>query len=336
MKRVFASLAVSSLFLACAAQAEPASAVAQTAVSAASPYQIATRIPLGDATKWDFLTVDPVRGRLFLSRAERVDVMNLETHQIVGSIPDTHGVHGIALDEGHKLGFISNGKANSVTVFDLNTLATVKTIPVTGQGPDVIMFEPTSQQVYVFNGKSNNIDVIDTKTQAITKTIAAGGKPEFAVADGHGLVYFHLEDKAEINVINAKTNTVVKSWKLAGCEEPSGMALDEAHHRLISACSNHVAVVSDANKHRVLASFAIGEHPDAAAYDAAKGLVFVSNGGGELTVARADRTDHYRVVEQLPTVKGAKTMALDSASHSVYLPAIVDNQFTVLVAQAKQ
>jgi len=328
MKRVLASLAVSSsLLLACTAEAAPA--------SVAAPYQITSRIPLGDVTKWDFLTVDPVRGLLFLSRGERVDVLNLETHQIVGSIPDTHGVHGIALAEAQKLGFISNGKANSVTVFDLNTLSTVKTIPVTGQGPDVIMYEPTTQQVYVFNAKSNTADVIDAKTQTIIKTIGLNGKPEFAVADGHGLVYFHLEDKAEINVIDAKSNTVVTNWKLTGCEEPSGLALDEAHHLLISACSNHVAVVSDANKHRVLSSFTIGEHPDAAAYDAARGLVFISNGGGALTVAREDHPYHYRVLDQLVTVKGAKTMALDSTSHSVYLPAILDNQFTLLVAEAK-
>jgi len=291
-----------------------------------------TRSVLGGAGGWDDLSVDAEHHRLYLSRSDRVIVVDTQSGDRVGEVPNTSGVHGIALVPAMHVGFTSNGKADSVTVFDLTTLKPLGEIKVTGRNPDAIVYDPATQRVIAFNGNSANATVIDAATRKVVGSIALSGKPEFARADGHGRVFVNIEDKGELAAIDAKTSTVVATWPLSGCEEPSGLALDGVHRRLFSVCQNGKMVVTDADSGRHVAEAPIGAGPDGAAFDAARGLVFSPNGkDGTLTVVHEDDADHYAVVAIVPTRKSARTLALDETSHRLYLPAA---EFEALPANA--
>jgi YVTN family beta-propeller protein len=306
---------------------------------AANPhYQIVQRFSLGAATKWDFTAIDEARHRLFVTRGDHVDVVELPSGKIAGTIPDTHGVHGVAFAQELRLGFTSNGKGNSVTVFNLDTLKPVDEIKITGSNPDALLYEPTVQKLFVFNGKSANFDVIDAKTLKVIDTVEVTGKPEFAVADGRGKIYLNIEDNAGINVIDVASNKVIAKWQLEKCEEPSGLAIDAKNSRLFSSCANGLMAVTDANSGKRVTQFPIGEHPDAVIYDADTHTVLTSGGGGTgtLTVAHQDNADHYTVLAQVVTEKGAKTMAMTAKEKTVYLPVVVGDKFVVLVAARKK
>jgi YVTN family beta-propeller protein len=303
--------------------------------SAAGPaapvhYAVQQRWDLGPATHWDYVSIDPQRKRLYLTRGDHVQVLDMATGKPVGEIPNTNGVHGVAFAQDLKLGFTSNGRANSVTVFDLDTLQVKRELPVAGANPDTIVYDPATRKLYTFNGKSSDVSVFDAATGKPLATIAVGGRPEFAATDGKR-VYVNIEDKGEIVAIDAASDRVLARWPLAGCEEPSGLALDSAHGRIFSVCANRTMMVTDAASGKVVARVAIGGHPDAAAYDAASGTVFSSNGEGTLTVVRQIDADHYAPPVQVPTMKGARTMAVDSSSGRAFLPTSVDKEFTVLV-----
>ncbi len=297
-------------------------------------YEVVQRLPLGAATKWDFVSIDAQRQRLFVTRGDRVDVVEIPSGRIVGTIANTLGVHGVAIAQDLRLGFTSDGKTNSVTVFDLETLAVKAQIKLAGKNPDVILYEPTLHKVYVFNGGSANFEVIDAANLKIIDSVKASGRPEFAVADGHGRIFFNVEDKGEINVIDTMSNQVVDKWQLEGCVEPTGLAIDTTSARLFSACANGILAVTDAHSGRRVAQFAIGEHPDAVIYDADTRTVLTSGGGGAgtLAIAHQDDADHYSVRPALVTAKGAKTMAMNPIDKSVYLPTVVDDRFVLLVA----
>ncbi len=305
--------------------------------AAETRYAVLDRWTLGDASKWDYTDIDAVRHRLFISRGDRVQVLELPSGKQIGEIPGTKGVHGVAFAQDLKLGFTSNGASSSVTVFDLDTLQIKQEIPSSGINPDAILYEPGSHKLFVFNGKSNDVTLIDATSLKAIATIAASGRPEFAVSDGAGKVFFNIEDKSEMNVIDVATNQLVTKWPLKGCEEPTGLAIDTAHARLFSVCQNKIMVVTDAKTGRRIANVAIGEHPDAVIYDASTATIYSSNGdaGGSLTVIRQDDADRYSVIANVHTSKGAKTMAMDQVSKKIYLPTVVDNKFTVLVAGPK-
>jgi YVTN family beta-propeller protein len=217
-------------------------------------------------------------------------------------------------------GFTSNGRENSVTVFDLKTLKQTDKIKIDGENPDAILYDPSSKRVFTFNGRSKNATVIDATIGKVIATIPLDGKPEFGVADGKGGVFVNIEDKSEITSIDAKKATVVKSWPLAPCEEPSGLAMDQKHRRLFAGCSNKMMAVVDADSGKVIATPAIGEGVDANAFDADQQLAFSSNGrDGNLTVVHEDSPSKFSVVENAPTQKFARTMALDTTNHDVYL-----------------
>ena len=313
-----------SLGSAASSASAPAPAASQAPAApgaAAASYTITHRYVLGGSGGWDMLTVDPKANRLYISRANRVMVMNTLDGSIAGTIPDTQGVHGIALAAEFGKGFVSNGRANTVTVFELGSLKTLQTIAV-GAKPDAILYDPASKHVYSFNGQSQDISVIDPSTGTVAATVAAGGKPEFAVADGAGRIYFNLEDKSELGVIDSAAARRIAAWPLTHCEGPTGIALDIAHGRVFSACDNGVLVVTDAATGRHIAQVPIGKGPDGAAFDAQKGLVFSPNGAdGTLTVIRQLDADHYSVVADVPTRKSARTIALDPLTHRVYLVA---------------
>lgn len=300
------------------------------ASAGAADYAVKQRIALGDASRYDYLDIDTVRHHLFISRGDHVQVLDLPSGQPAGEIANTAGVHGIAFAQDLKLGFTSNGRANSVSVFDLDTLKVKQEVKVSGTNPDAILYEPVSHKLYTFNGKSADVTVFDARTMQVVATIKVSGKPEFAAADG-GRVFVNIEDKAEIAVLDVATDKVVATWPLKGCDEPSGLALDRAHARLFSVCGNKAMIVTDAKTGRQVASLAIGEHPDAAAYDAASATVYASNGGGTLSVIHQVDADHYQPAQSVPTEKGARTMALDSATRTVYLPLVSNKVFTLLV-----
>jgi YVTN family beta-propeller protein len=249
-------------------------------------------------------------------------VIDVDHGKQIGTIADTAGVHGIALAPGLGRGFTSNGKAASVTEFDLATLKTVATITGTGKKPDAIVYDRASHHVLTFNGKSDSASVIDPATHAVIATIALPGKPEFAVSDGAGHVYVNIEDKSELVQLDTSSNKVLQVWPLAPCKSPSGLAIDTRHHRLFSVCDNQLMAVTDANDGHQVASVPIGDGPDAVVFDAAASTIYSSNGeSGTITAVHEDGPDHYRVTATIPTRISARTLALDPKLHRLYLSA---------------
>ncbi len=318
---------------------------------AQQPYQIVDHWKIGGTGGWDYLLADPSAHRLYVTHGPRVEVLDTDTGKTVGAITGLKGTHGVALDEEGRFGYISDGGANAVVVFDRKTLATVATIPA-GTNPDGITYEPITKTVWAFNGRSKDVTVIDTATRTVVATIALPGKPEFPQADGRGHVFDNIEDKNSIVRLDATTKTLTDTWPLAGCESPSGMAIDREHGRLFSVCDGKKMAVVDAGSGKVLASPEIGDGPDAAGYDDQKQLAFSSNGDGTLTIV--DAKSGYKALQQLSTMKGARTLAYDSGKDRVYVvtaeqgprpepsatnprprPAIVPDSFQVIVVGRK-
>jgi YVTN family beta-propeller protein len=290
------------------------------ALSAASGLHITKQWPVGGAGGWDYLTLNDSGSRLFVSRGTHVDVIDTQTGKIAGSIANTNGVHGITLDEAGNRGYTSNGRADTVTAFDIKTLQTLKEAPVSGHNPDAIVYDPASKHVFTFNGRSKDVSVLDAADLKVIATLAVPDKPEFAVSDGEGQIFVNIEsDQGQMVVIDTHKLAVKATWPLPGCASPSGLALDKAHHRLFSVCDGNVMAVTDALSGKQVAKVAIGEGPDAVAYDAKSARVFSSNGEGTLTVVSQESADRYGAPETITTRRGARTMALDSASGQVYL-----------------
>ncbi len=283
-----------------------------------SGYRLLETIHLGGDGRWDTLTFDAATRRLFISRETHVVVLDVDTANLVGEIPDTQGVHAIALVPDLGRGFTSNGRTDTVTIFDLRTLATTGHA-LAGQNPDALVYEPVSHDIFAMNGHSDDATVIHAATGAVIATIPLDGKPEFAVADGAGRVYVNLEDKSEVLQIDARARKVTARWPLAPCEGPSGLAMDTAHGRLFAGCANRVMVVVNADSGKVIATLPIGGGVDGTGFDPGAGLVFSSNGEGTLTVVRQDSPDVYRVLEDVPTQRGARTMTLDPTTQQVFL-----------------
>jgi DNA-binding beta-propeller fold protein YncE len=281
-------------------------------------YHLLAKKVLGGEGFWDYLALDAAARRLYISRGTHVMVLDADSYQVVGDIPNTEGVHGIALAPEFGRGFVSDGRANQVTIFDLKTLKTLGTAK-TGEGPDAIIYDPASKRAFTFNGHGGSSTAIDAATGQVAGTIPLDGRPEFAAADGAGQVYANLEDKSAVVVLDSKALTVKTRWPLAPCEEPSGMAMDTAHRRLFIGCHNKMMAIMDADSGHVLATPPIGQGVDANTFDAGTGLAFSSNGDGTLTVVHEDSPDKFSVVENVQTQRGARTMALDTNAHRVYL-----------------
>jgi len=315
----------------------------------AADYHLLKKVTLGGEGFWDYLYCDSDARRLYISHGTHVMVLDADTYAVVGDIPETPGVHGIAIAPEFGRGFTSNGRANTVTIFDLKTLARIGEV-ATGTNPDAILYDPASKRVFTFNGRSGDSTAIDAARGKVDGTIPLGGKPEFATSDAAGHVFVNLEDKSMVVELDSKALKVLATWPLAPCESPSGMALDRAHRRLFSGCHNEMMAVTDAESGKVLATPAIGKGVDANAFDPATGLAYSSNGEGSLTVVHEDSPDKFTVVENVPTQRGARTMALDLKTHNVFLvtaefgpppaatadqprprPSIVPGSFTLLV-----
>jgi hypothetical protein len=289
--------------------------------SADTRYHFLKEIPVGGEGGWDYLTVDENAGRLYVSHATKVVVIDLDKESIVGEIEDTPGIHGVAIATKLGRGFSSNGKENKSSIFDLKTLKTLSKVE-TGENPDAILYEPEREEVYTFNGRGNSATVFEAKTGKVIATIDLGGKPEFAQIDQKaGRIYCNLEDKSEVAVIDMKTHTVVQRWPIAPGEEASGMAIDLDHHRLFLGCANKLMVMMDSASGKVITTVPIGDRVDGNAFDPATRLAFSSNGEGNVTIAHEDSPDKLTVVQTLKTEVGAKTMTLDPKTHKIYLGA---------------
>jgi DNA-binding beta-propeller fold protein YncE len=280
-------------------------------------FHILRTIPLGEDGSWDYLRFDQGRDRLFIARSTRVMVVNLASGKLAGEIPGTDGVHGVALDTALGRGVTSNGKANDAFVFDLDSLKVLATVP-TGAKPDGILWEPFSKTVLTMNSAANTMTVIDVALGKPLATIALPGRPESAVSDGKGKVYVNLEDKGQIAEVDLAARSVLGTWDLTGCTEPTGLAIDTGAGRLFSACHNGVLIVVDANSGRNIQKLPIGAGVDAAAYDPEIHNIFTSNKDGSISRIEQIDANTYRNVQTVPTLPGAKTMALDPARHLLY------------------
>ncbi len=284
-------------------------------------YKIENKIKLPGNGGWDYLSIDESNNRIFISHSAVVLVVDLKTGKLAGTIEETPGVHGIAIAPGLNKAFISVGRSAAVKVVNLKTLAVIKNITGTGQNPDAIMYDQFSQKVLTFNGGSANATVIDAVTNQIVGTISLEGKPEFPVSDGKGKIFVNIEDKSLITVIDAKTMKVEKSWPIAPGEEASGLALDNETHRLFSVCSNKLMVVVDAQDGHIVASLPIGEGCDGVKFDPGLKRAYSSNGDGTMTVVQEIDKDNFKVLENFPTMAGARTLTVDIRTHHINMPA---------------
>jgi DNA-binding beta-propeller fold protein YncE len=303
------------------------------ALAGPSGYGPVKVVPLAGDGFWDYLGFDNANRHLFVTHGTHVMVLDADTLTVIGDIPDTNRVHGVAVANDLNRGFTSDGGDNTVTAFDLKTLKTIARYP-TGTGPDSIAYEPITHRVFTLNGGSKDTTALDGATGAIAGTIPLGGKPETAVADGLGNIFANIESTSELVKIDAQTLKVIARWPLAPCESPSGLAMDTAHGVLFVGCDNKMMAVVDAVTGKILATPAIGEGVDADRFDPGTGYAFASTGSGVLTVVRQDRHGKFAVVENVATQKYARTMEVDPKTHAVYLvtadrapppPATTDN-----------
>jgi len=287
---------------------------------AAEGYKVLSKIKIGGTGGWDYLAVDSAANRIYASHGTLVEVVDPDAGKVVGQITQLHGVHGVAVAPEFGKGFISNGQSNSVTIFDLKTLAKVGE-PQTGMNPDSVCFEPMTKHIFTFNGRSNDSTAIDPKTNEVIKTFPLGGKPEECAADGTGKIYANLEDSSEIIEIDAAKTTVTRHASLSPCDSPSGIAIDQKNKKLFSVCDNKMMAVTDIPTLKVIATPPIGGGPDGAGFDAGLGLAFSSNGAdGTLSIVK-QVNGKYDTVDTVPTERGARTMTVDQKNHRVYLLA---------------
>jgi YVTN family beta-propeller protein len=301
-------------------------------VAASEPgYHIIKKVSLPGGTSWDYVFVDAEGRRVYVSHGTQVEVLDADTFEYVATIPNTPGVHGIAVAREFGRGFITAGKSDSVIMFDLKTLKPISELEV-GKKPDAIIYEPSTKHVYAMNGDSDNVTVINAADGKVVGNVDLGGGPEFAVADGKGIVYINLEEKAETVHIDANSLKVLHHWSLAPGKTATALAFDPETRRLFAGCrGGQLMVVLDADTGKIVATAPIGERVDAAAFDPSTGLVFMSNGGGNISVFHEDGNDKYSPVETIATNPGSKTMALDTKTHNLFVPANMGGQFTVLV-----
>ncbi len=294
---------------------------AATPAPAGSGYHVIKTVPVGGDGGWDYVYVDSDARRVYVSRGTHTMVLDADTYAVVGDIPDTQGVHGVAIASDLGRGFTSNGRSNDVTIFDLKTLKPIGSNVKTDGNPDAILYDPVTKRVFTFNGRGKNATAINAADSTVLGNIDLRGKPEFAAADGKGSVYVNNEDSSELHHLDAATLKELHHWPLAPCKSPSGLAMDVKNRRTFSVCDEKVMSVVNVDTGKVVANPTICEGPDAAGFDPSSGYVFASCGDGNLTVIHEDSPDKYTVIENVPTKKSARTMGLDLKTHNIFLPA---------------
>jgi DNA-binding beta-propeller fold protein YncE len=296
--------------------------LAPPAEDAPAPPMKVHKMTIGGEGGWDYLTVDPEARRLYLSRSNRIAVVDLETEKVVGEVSDTPGVHGVAIVRDLNRGFTSNGADATVTAFDLKTLKEVGKIKV-GGNPDWIMYDPISKNVFTYNHGSKDASAVNPAEMKVAGTVKLEGVPEAAVSDGKGHIFVNLMDKAEVVEFDAKDFSIKNRFPMAGGQRPTGLALDLKNRRIYSVCGgNQKMFVLDADDGKVLATLEIGRGADGCGFDPAKGLAYSSNGGdGTLSVVAEPTPGQFKVIATIPTQASARTMTLDPTTHKIYLSA---------------
>lgn len=282
-------------------------------------YHLAKEIPISGDGSWDYLSVDPDGRRLYVSHQTQVEVLDLDSEEFAGKVTDLNGVHGIAIASKLGRGFITNGLASTVTIFDLKSLKHLAEVPA-GKSPDGVLYDSVSERVFAFNHHGDNVTVFGASDGKVADTIELGGEPEFPVNDEKGSVWVNLENKSTLVRIDARSLKVIGRWPTAPCEAPSSMAIDREHRRLFIGCNNQLMAVADADSGKIIATLAIGPHVDATAFDTATGLIFNAN-NGSVTIIHQDSADQYSAVETVTTKPKANTLAIDPKTHKVYLPS---------------
>jgi len=290
-------------------------------VAHSQDIQLKKQLQLHDSLGWDYLSVDTVGHRIFSSHANQVLVIDTKTDSIIKKIPNTIGVHGITFNHKKNLFYTSNGKANSVSAFDLHTYELVDTVNVDGINPDAILYDAFSNKLFTFNGKSNDATVIDPETFKVINKISLSGKPEFAVSDLHGNIYVNIETQNSIVHISANTFQVLHTWKIEPGEEPTGLAIDAKHNLLYSVCSNAKMIVFDISAGKVKEVLETGLKTDAVVFNPLKKHIYVSNGQGTLQLFQQTPNLGHTLVKSITTQKGCKTMTFDSYTNKIYIPA---------------
>ena len=293
------------------------STIAVIPAAAQRSYKLTDRVKLGGEGGWDYLTYDPDAKRVFITRGNHVMVVDAKTLKPTADITDLSGIHGVALAPALGRGFISSGGDNMLVIFDLKSLKAVDKVKV-GERPDAILYDASAKRVYTFNAKSQDSTVVDAVSGKVIGTIPLGGKPETAVADGKGNVYVNIEDRSEIVRIDTAKLTVAEHFPMAGCDEPSALAFDVTHRRLFAGCASKIVAVVDPDAGKLVTTVDIGAGVDAGAFNPRTKQLFMSCGEGVLTVIHEDTPNKYTVLQSVPTAKGARTMALDEASSTVY------------------
>lgn len=328
--------------------------ISTSAAAQTRQYQLTRSLKVGGEGGWDYLTADADARRLYVSRGTHVMVFDMDRDSLIADLPNTPGVHGVALAKKLNRGFTSNGRDSSVTAFDLQTFQPIKTVRISGRNPDAIAYDSLTNRVFTFNGASANASVIDASTLEQIGSIDLGGKPETGVPDGNGMLYVNIEDRSEVIAFDTRSLEVKAHYPLAPCEEPTGMARDKARGRLIIGCGNKTMAVLDEKTGKIITTIEVGNGVDAAGFDPANQLAFTSNGEGSLSVVRENANGTFSTVATVPTQRGARTMALDLKTHKIYLstaeygptpaptadrprprPPIIPGSFTVLVLELK-
>jgi hypothetical protein len=285
----------------------------------ASGYHVIKTVSVPGDEGWDYIAVDSDARRVYISHGSHVVVMNADTYAIEGDIPNTPGVHGIAIAPDLGRGFVSSGRADTATIFDLKTLQTLGTAKTDGN-PDAIAYDSVSKRVFTFNGRGKNTTAINGADGSVVGSLPLGGKPEFAAADGKGSIFVNNEDSGELIQIDTAKLAELHRWSMAPCKSPSGLALDLKTRRTMSVCDDKVGIVMNVDTGKIVTKLTIGEGPDAAAFDPGTNLFFASNGEGNLTVIHEDSSDKFTVIDTVPTKRSARTMGLDLKTHNIFLP----------------
>jgi DNA-binding beta-propeller fold protein YncE len=290
------------------------------AIPAHGDYHIVNAIQVGGDGGWDYLEPDPVSRRLYVTHKDHVVVLDMDTFKVTGDIPDSPGMGGVALSRELNRGFTANGTEDTVGVFELDTLKPLAKWKATGKRPNQIAYEPTTKRVFTFNSTGRNITVFDAKSGEVLSTIEVDGRTEFYAMDGKGMIYDALEDKATVIAIDAKAMKLIATYSLAPNTEPSGMAMDTKTRRLFIATRSKSFLVLNADTGKILATFPMGAGNDAAKFDPGLKLAFASNGDGTLTILHEDGGDRFSLAQNVTTEFGARTMAVDSKTHRVFMP----------------
>jgi DNA-binding beta-propeller fold protein YncE len=340
--RASLALLLFSLFAAAHLPAAPQS-------TGGSGYHLIKKVKLGGTGGWDYLEVDPATHRLFISRGTHYIVVDPDQGKIIGDIPGSQRAHGIAFANEFNKGFTTDGSNADSTIFDLTSLKVLGNVK-TDKDSDAVIYDPFSKRVFTFNGDANTASAIDAASGKVVSTFPLGGGPEFGASDGKGKIFVNLEDKSSLVKFDAKTLKIENTWSLAPCESPSGLAIDAAHEILVVGCHNKLMAFVDGNSGKVLGTVPIGQGVDANRFDPVSGYAFASCGDGTLTIAHEDSPTNFSLVEMIQTQRGARTMAIDYATHTVYLitaefgpapeatkdnprprPAILPDTFTLLI-----